>query len=193
MFSLPIISFILNYGYLAILVGSFFEGETVLVIGGLAAQQGYLELTWVFLASLVGTVLSDNTFFFLGRYKGYYLTNKYRFFKKLGDFSEKINGKSGPLLSFGMRFMYGFRHLTPFSLGLSSISKKDFFFFNFLGGVVWVLIIGFAGYFFGDLLEILLGKIRHYEFRVIVVAIIAVVFGNVFYKIIRKGFKMYLR
>src|SRR3989338_8156762 len=110
MFGLPIISFIVDYGYLAILIGSFFEGETILVLGGLAVQQGYLALPFVFLCSLVGTLASDNTFFFLGRFKGQILVAKYKFFNRLTNVSQKISGKRGPFLAFAMRFMYGFRH-----------------------------------------------------------------------------------
>jgi len=183
--SFSFIDFIMNYGYVAILIGSFFEGETILVIGGLAVQQGYLELPLVFLCSLIGTLASDNTFFFLGRYHGQKLVAKYHFFQKLNHVSGKMSNRSGKFLAFAMRFMYGFRHLAPFSLGMSAIRTRTFLFYNFLGGLTWVLDIGFAGYFFGDVLEIFLGKIRHYEFRAVVIAIIVVVFGHIIYKFIR--------
>lgn len=35
---------IADYGYLAILIGTFLEGETILALGGLAARMGHLEL-----------------------------------------------------------------------------------------------------------------------------------------------------
>jgi membrane protein DedA with SNARE-associated domain len=38
---------IAKYGYLAILIGTFFEGETILVLGGFAAHRGYLMLAGV--------------------------------------------------------------------------------------------------------------------------------------------------
>jgi len=44
-------SFIENYGYAAILIGTFLEGETILVLAGLAAHQGYLVLPWKFLST----------------------------------------------------------------------------------------------------------------------------------------------
>ena len=189
MLGVPIISFIIDYGYLAILIGSFFEGETILVLGGLAVQQGFLDLPLVFLCSLIGTLASDNTFFFLGRFHGHKLVVKYKFFSKLTTVSEKISGKSGRFLAFGMRFMYGFRHLVPFSLGMSAMKAGTFFFWNLLGGLTWVLSIGFAGYFFGDVLEIFLGRLKHYEFRIIVVVVIAAVVGHIIYKGIRRLLK----
>ncbi len=191
--SLHIIDFITNYGYLAILIGSLFEGETLLIIAGLAVHQGLLDLPLVFLCSLIGTVVGDNSFFFLGRYKGHQLVAKYKFFNKLTTVSEKISGKRAPYLSFAMRFMYGFRHLMPFGLGMSDIKTRVFMFFNFLGGLSWVLVAGFAGYFFGDILEIFFGRLKHYGFRVAVITLIVVVCGSVMYRIFRRGLKDFIR
>ncbi len=193
MFSLPIINFILNYGYLAILAGAFFEGESILIIGGLAVHQGLLDLPLVFLCSFVGTLASDNLFFFLGRFHGHQLVAKYKFFSRLGAVSEKMSGKKGPFLAFGMRFMYGFRHLMPFSLGMSNLKTSTFFFCNLLGGMCWVLAVGFAGYFFGDLLQIFLGRVRHYEFRAIVIVILALGVSHLVYKMVRNRFKNFAK
>ena len=52
-----------NYGYAAILVGTFLEGETILVLAGLAAQLGYLTLSGVILAAFLGSLSGDQLFF----------------------------------------------------------------------------------------------------------------------------------
>ncbi len=193
MFFFPIIHLIAVYGYAVILIGSFFEGETILIIGGLAVEQGYLNLPLVFLCSFIGTICSDNLFFFLGRRYGRRLVGRFTFFKNFTAVSGKLSGKSGPFLSFAMRFMYGFRHLVPVNLGMSEIKTRTFFFFNLLGGITWVVTIGLLGYFFGGFLEILLGRIKHYEFRAVVVIIVVAVLGNIAYKIIRYGIKGFLK
>ena len=56
-------SIIENYGYAAILIGTFLEGETILALAGLAAHQGYLALTWVILAAFLGSLCGDQLFF----------------------------------------------------------------------------------------------------------------------------------
>jgi len=56
-------SIVENYGYAAILIGTFLEGETILVLAGLAAHQGYLILTWVILAAFAGSLCGDQLFF----------------------------------------------------------------------------------------------------------------------------------
>jgi len=67
---------IAKYGYLAVFVGTFFEGETILVLGGFAAHRGYLELPYVMLAAFVGTVLGDQLYYFIGRRWGVRLLEK---------------------------------------------------------------------------------------------------------------------
>ena len=56
-------SIIENYGYAAILIGTFLEGETILVLAGLAAHQGYLMLTGVIVAAFLGSLCGDQLFF----------------------------------------------------------------------------------------------------------------------------------
>jgi len=59
-----------TYGYPALLVGTFFEAETFLVLAGFAASLGYLEVPWVILVAFAGTMSGDQLFFYLGRRQG---------------------------------------------------------------------------------------------------------------------------
>ncbi len=53
--------FIETYGYLAVLVGTFLEGETILVLGGFAANH-HLDLMWVIVAAFVAAASSQNAY-----------------------------------------------------------------------------------------------------------------------------------
>ena len=57
-----------RYGYLAILVGTCFEGEAVLLIGGYAARTGPLALQWVLVFGALGVFVSDWSCFLAGRF-----------------------------------------------------------------------------------------------------------------------------
>ncbi len=59
-----------NYGYLAIGVGTFLEGETILVLGGLAAHRGFLQLPWVVVCAFLGAFSGHQLYFHIGRHKG---------------------------------------------------------------------------------------------------------------------------
>ena len=51
-------SFLAKYGYIAILLGTVFEGETIMIMGGFSAHRGYLDLLpWVILAGFVGNFI----------------------------------------------------------------------------------------------------------------------------------------
>lgn len=55
-------TFVQTYGYWAILIGTFLEGETILVLGGLAAHMGYMDLNGVILAAFAGSLSGDQLF-----------------------------------------------------------------------------------------------------------------------------------
>jgi membrane protein DedA with SNARE-associated domain len=59
-----------DYGYAAILIGTFFEGEMVLILGGFAAHRSYLQLPWVIVCAFVGTLFGDQLFYYIGRFRG---------------------------------------------------------------------------------------------------------------------------
>ena len=59
-----------QYGYIALFIGVFIEGETILIAAGFAARLGHLSLTWVILIAFAGSLAGDQFYFFLGRVRG---------------------------------------------------------------------------------------------------------------------------
>lgn len=59
-----------QYGYIALFIGTMLEGEVVLIIAGYAAFQGYMSLPIVIVLAFLGSLVSDHTFFSIGRKKG---------------------------------------------------------------------------------------------------------------------------
>ena len=55
-----------EYGYLIIFTGTFFEGETTLVLGGLLAFQGHLKFWIVVAIAVFASYLGHLVFYFLG-------------------------------------------------------------------------------------------------------------------------------
>jgi membrane protein DedA with SNARE-associated domain len=152
-----------TYGYLAIGIGTFLEGETILILGGFAAHQGYLDLPWVLVSAFLGTLFGDQLYYYIGRSKGQLLLNRrpkwqHKFKKVIALLQEH-----DALLIFGFRFLYGLRTVTPFVLGLSRVSPFRFSLFNILGAATWAIGIGFMGYIFGHTFELLMGDVKRYE------------------------------
>jgi membrane protein DedA with SNARE-associated domain len=160
---MPPESFIGLYGYAAIFIGTFLEGETILVAAGFAAHRGYLHLTGVILSAFLGTLFGDQLYFYLGRYKGTdYLGKKPRWQKaSTRVFSMIKNHRVLLILSF--RFLYGLRTVTPFLLGAGKVPPLQYLVLNVAGAAVWAITIGWLGYLFGNSVEIILRDISHYE------------------------------
>ncbi len=156
-------TFLQTYGYWAILIGTFLEGETILVLGGLAAHMGYMDLTGVILAAFAGSLCGDQLFFFLGRRHSAFLLNRRPSWKsKLERANHLIDRFQTPLI-LGFRFLYGLRTVMPFAIGISRVPVLRFVLLNAIGAIVWAAVVAGGGYLFGNALEGLLGNIRHYE------------------------------
>lgn len=56
-----------TYGYVAVIIGAFFERETTIVLAGFAAHRGYLDLPWVMVCGFLGTLCVDQLYFYLGQ------------------------------------------------------------------------------------------------------------------------------
>lgn len=151
------------FGYAAIAVGSFIEGETTVVLGGLATYQGYLGLHWVIACAFAGTLLGDQAYFYLGRTKGKsFLKNRI----KPGSLSArilKILNRNQVLMILGFRFLYGFRTVILLALGASKIQPHRFLLLNILGSSIWVVALCILGYLFGHTIELVFMKIKNYQ------------------------------
>lgn len=164
--------FIDDYGYIAVFLGTLFEGETILLLGGLAAQFGYLELPWVIAVAFVGSLSGDQFWFFIGRRHGNTLLARFPTWQQR---VEKVHGVlrryETPVL-LGFRFFYGFRNLTPFVVGMGRISTGKFVSLNAIGAIIWSVTIACAGYVFGQAVELVLGDIKRYQVWTIVFVLI---------------------
>lgn len=72
-------------------------------------------------------------------------------------------------LILGFRFLYGIRVVTPFIIGASGMKPARFLLLDLLGGLIWSVVIGVAGYLFGQTLEVLLGDLKKDELAVFAV------------------------
>ena len=166
-------AFLQTYGYWAVLIGTFLEGETILVLGGLAAHMGYMDLTGVILSAFVGSLCGDQFFFFLGRrHSTFLLTRRPSWTTKLERANHLIDRFQTPLI-LGFRFLYGLRTVMPFAIGVSTVPVMRFILLNAIGAIVWAGIVAGGGYLFGNVLEGILANIRHYEKMLFVLVALA--------------------
>lgn len=152
-----------DYGYVALFVGALLEGETLLVLAGFAAHQGYLQLHSVIGIALLGGFLGDQFYFWLGRQRGAWVLSR---FPRLVPVFERANvliERYHEVLIVGVRFLYGLRTVGPMAFGMSAVQAWRFMLLNALGATIWAVGIGGAGYLFGQAIELWLYDLKRVE------------------------------
>jgi membrane protein DedA with SNARE-associated domain len=162
-------SLLAKYGYIAIVLGTVFEGETIMIMGGFSAHRGYLDLLpWVILAGFVGNFIQNQAYFVLGRRYGNRTVEKHPEWKpRLQQVHRWLERFQSPLI-IAVRFVPGFRTIGGVAIGMSDVSPGRFTVLNGIGAVLWAVVIGFLGYLCGHILELIMGEIKHLEVPILV-------------------------
>jgi membrane-associated protein len=137
-------------------VGFFLPGDSLLVVSGLFAAAGKLNIWLVLISFFLGSVMGDSTGYWTGRIMGYALftREKSKIFKpsrirKAHEFFEKY----GPKTIILARFVPIVRTFAPMVIGASKMSYPKFFTYSVMGSAIWVSSMVLAGYFLGGLIE----------------------------------------
>jgi len=152
-----------SYGYALIFVGTLAEGETLLMLGGYFAHQGYLALGPVIVTAFIGAVCGDQLFFWIGRHHAKRLLGR---FPKLRD---KVNVALHRIESHQvkvvlcMRFLWGLRIALPIALGLSNMATKRYFWLNIASAAVWSMVFAVIGFGAGELVRRLEADLHRHE------------------------------
>jgi membrane protein DedA with SNARE-associated domain len=152
-----------SYGYIAVAIGAFLEGETVLALAGLAAYRGYLDFYTVVVVAMICGFAGDQFYFFLGRRNGARILERFPHARERAHrFDDLLRRFHAPLIVL-IRFMYGFRIIGPVLLGMGRVPSWKFIVFNFIGAAIWAPLIAGIGYLFGEIVESVLHDLKRVE------------------------------
>ncbi|MEO8488664.1 DedA family protein [Pseudomonas sp.] len=168
---------IASYGYWVIFLGCLLEGETVLILSGMAAHQGTLQLLHVIGWATLGGVLGDQLLFWTGRYYGERLLPK---LKRHQPAIERVKGliHRYPTTSvFAVRFLYGMRLVGPMVIGTSGLAPWRFALINVLSALIWASLFVIAGYWAGETLQRVFGDLKPYRLPIFLTMIAVVTFA----------------
>jgi membrane-associated protein len=136
-----------------LVVTPFLPGDSLLFAAGSFAALGVLS-PWVLVILLsFAAILGDTVNYWIGHYIGpKAFSGNVRFLKKeyldkTHAFYEKHGGKTIILA----RFVPIVRTFAPFVAGVGAMTYKKFILYNVVGGILWVNIFVWLGYFFGNL------------------------------------------
>ncbi|PVZ10404.1 MULTISPECIES: DedA family protein [unclassified Pseudomonas] len=159
--------FLQNFGYLALFLGTFFEGETILVLAGFLAFRGYMDINLVMVVAFLGSYAGDQLWYFLGRRHGRRLLARKPRWQTMGDRALEHIRKHPDLWVLSFRFVYGLRTVMPVAIGLSGYPPRRYLILNGIGAIVWAIVLAQAAYHFGSVLEGVLGSVKKYELWVL--------------------------
>ena len=166
-----VILFLIVFCETGLVVTPFLPGDSLLFAAGAVAALGGMNVHMAAALLLAAAVIGDAANFAIGKYFGEKLFAKpdSRVFKreyldKTHAFYEKYGGKTIILA----RFVPIVRTFAPFVAGMGDMHYGRFIRYNIIGALVWVGLLTYAGYFFGELPAV------KNNFGLVVIGIIAV-------------------
>lgn len=174
------ILFVIIFCETGLVVTPFLPGDSLLfVAGALAAIPGNpMNVHLIVLILIVAAILGDASNYVVGRLFGQRLFGnpqsklfRQSYLEKTHNFYRKHGGKTIVLA----RFVPIVRTFAPFVAGMGHMSYRHFAFFNVSGGVLWVVLFAYAGYFFGGM-EIVQ---KNLELLIVLIIVISILPGVV--------------
>jgi membrane-associated protein len=131
----------------------FLPGDSLIFAAGTLAGMGYLNIWVLYIVLCAAAILGDTVNYWIGHYIGpRAFSGSSRFLKKeyldrTHAFYEKHGGKTIIIA----RFIPIIRTFAPFVAGVGAMTYPKFIVYNVIGGMAWVGLFLFGGYFFGNL------------------------------------------
>ncbi len=152
--------FLEQYGYIALLMGTFMEGETSILIASSLIYKGIFNFPLTVLIAFSGSFISDWIYYLIGRLNGkYFLATRPRLGAKVKPVTDFFHRHKFQIL-FSYRFLYGFRIIIPLVIGMSGLRPFQFLFYSTITGLLWAASVSIIGYWVGRFLEL---KIQSFE------------------------------
>ncbi len=166
-----LILFIVIFCETGLVVTPFLPGDSLLFALGALAASKILNLELLFPLLIFATLIGDSVNYWAGyflgpkvfqREKARFLNRKY--LEQAHQFYEKYGGKTITIA----RFIPIIRTFAPFVAGIARMNYWRFLLYSFSGGVFWISLFIFGGYYFGNI------PFVKQNFTVVILAIIGV-------------------
>lgn len=147
------ILFLIVFAETGFVVTPFLPGDSLLFAAGALAATGVLNPIFLIVLLFIAAVLGDFINYSAGAYFGMKVFKeearifKLDYLRKTEKFYAKYGGKTIIIA----RFVPIVRTYAPFVAGASKMDYSRFFFYNVIGGAIWVGLFVSVGYLFGNL------------------------------------------
>lgn len=171
-----------DYFYLIIFCWCILEGELALILAGILAHKGDVNLYLVIFVAGLGGFVGDQIYFYIGRYNKKYIQKKLRSQRRKFAIAHLLLEKYGWPVIFVQRYLYGFRTVIPMSIGITRYSAAKFAFINLISAWGWASITIVLAWYFGEAIWDFIHLIERYWY--IGVPLLLAILGTCLY-----GFK----
>ncbi len=161
------IEWIKEYGYIVLFGWSILEGEMGLIMAGILAHTGDMNLYIAIIVAGLGGFAGDQIYFYLGRFNKNYINKKLHTQKRKFAIAHLLLKKYGWPLIFVQRYMYGMRTVIPMAIGVTRYSASKFAFINFISAMIWAALTIIPAYYFGEQILVALGWAKNYWYLAI--------------------------
>ena len=148
------ILFLIIFCETGLVVMPLLPGDSLLFAAGSIAAIGKMNIHLMVVLLIIAAILGDAVNFVIGKYFGEKLFSnpnskifKQSHLQKTQQFYAKHGGKTIIMA----RFIPIVRTFAPFVAGMGHMTYHHFLAYNVIGGVLWVTIFSYLGYFFGNL------------------------------------------
>jgi membrane-associated protein len=171
----------LGYGALAALIagetmGIPLPGESALIVGGVLASEGHLQIELVIAVAAGAAILGDNVGFWIGRRGGRWLLELPGPLKhhraRLLESGEAIFERHGGKTVFFGRWFSGLRIASAWLAGVNRMRWPTFIVYNAAGGIAWAVSVGLLAYWLGHSADKLLSTFGIAGVAVLLVAVV---------------------
>lgn len=166
---------LLVFGEAALFIGFVIPGETSVLIAGVVASQGHVNIGLLCLLVVVAAIAGDSVGYAIGHRYGEQMLKMPVIRNRRAAIDRALEGlrRRGPIYVFVGRFTAFLRAVMPGLAGMSKMHYRRFFLANALGGIIWGVSFTLLGYFAGNALS----KIEKYaSWMAISLLLIMVVF-----------------
>lgn len=179
----------LTYGFLFLIIfmetgfviTPFLPGDSLIFAAAAIAASSSLNIFILYILLILAAVLGDTVNYWIGHFIGPKVFEKdtklikKKYLIRTQKFYDKYGGQA---ITIG-RFVPIVRTFVPFVAGIAKMSYKYFIIYNILGGILWVSLFTWTGYFFGNL------PFVKDNFHYVVVVIILISLAPIIYEFVK--------